>query len=83
MRCFSNGSMVLIILTIDIFFFTNCLCERSSNERIKRWVPHPPNPPPMTIAEKAVETERRLETSPRCDCGDRAVIDENTAKYFV
>ena len=63
--------------------FTNWLCGRSSNERIKRWVPHPPNPPPMTVAEKAIETERRLETSPRCDCGDRAVIDENTAKYFV
>jgi hypothetical protein len=41
------------------------------------------NPPPMADAEKEVATERRMDSLPRCDCGDRAVIDEDTAKHFV
>jgi hypothetical protein len=63
--------------------FANWLCGRRSHERFKRWVPPPPNLPPMTDAEKGVATERRLESPPRCDCGDRDVINEDTAKYFV
>jgi hypothetical protein len=43
----------------------------------------PPNHPPMTDVEKEVATERRMESPPRCDCEDRVVIDEDTAKYFV
>jgi hypothetical protein len=63
--------------------FANWLCGSSSHERFKRWVPPPLNPPPMTDAEKEVATERRVESSPRYDCGDPAVNDEDTAKYFV
>jgi hypothetical protein len=63
--------------------FANWLCGRSSHECFKRWVPAPPNPSPRTDAEKDVATERRLESPPRCHCRDRAVIDEDTAKYFV
>jgi hypothetical protein len=37
----------------------------------------------MTDEEKNLATERRLESPPRCDCGDRAVICEDTAKYFM
>jgi hypothetical protein len=37
----------------------------------------------MTDEEKNVATERRLESPSRCDCGDHAVIYEDTAKYFV
>jgi hypothetical protein len=33
--------------------------------------------------EKNLSTERQLESLPRCDCGDRDVICEDTAKYFV
>nr|AAV64230.1 unknown [Zea mays] len=56
--------------------FANWLCGKTSHERFKRWVPPPPNPPPMTDAEKEVATERKMDLPPRCDCGDRAVIDE-------
>jgi hypothetical protein len=52
-------------------------------ERFKRWVPPPPNPPPMTNAEKEAAIEKRIESPPRCDCEDHAVIDEDTAKHFV
>jgi predicted RNA-binding Zn-ribbon protein involved in translation (DUF1610 family) len=37
----------------------------------------------MTDAEKEVAIERRMESPPQCDCGDRVVIDEDTAKHFV
>jgi hypothetical protein len=73
--------MVLINLTLDIFF--SLLCGRTSHERFKRWVPPPLNPPPMTDVEKEVATERRMDSPPRCDCGDHVVIDENTAKHLV
>jgi hypothetical protein len=79
---FSSGSTILINLTLDIFFFVNWLSGRTSHERFKRWVPPPPNPPPMTNAEKEVATERRMDSPPRCDCGDRAVIDEAYEKQF-
>jgi hypothetical protein len=52
--------------------FANWLCGRTSHERFKRWVSTPPNPPPMTDAKKVVATERRMDSPPRCDCGDRA-----------
>jgi hypothetical protein len=51
-------------------FFANWLCGRTSHERFKRWVPPSPNPPPTTDAEE-VATERRIDSPPRCDCGDR------------
>jgi hypothetical protein len=63
--------------------FAKWLCGRTSHERFKRWVAPPPNPPPMMDEEKDVAIERRTELPPRCDCGDRAVIDEDTAKHFV
>jgi hypothetical protein len=63
--------------------FANWLCERSSHEHFKRWVPPPLNPPPMTDEEKDVATKRRLESPPRCDYGDRAFICEDSVKYFV
>jgi hypothetical protein len=63
--------------------FANWLCGRTSHECFKRWVPPPPNPPPMTDAEKEVATKRRMDSTPRCDCGDRVVIVEDTAKHFV
>jgi hypothetical protein len=62
--------------------FANWLCGRTSHERFKRWVSPPPNSPPMTDVEE-VATQRRMELPPRCDCGDRAVIDEDTVKHFV
>jgi hypothetical protein len=37
----------------------------------------------MTDAEKEVATKGRMESQPRCDCGDRVVIDEDNAKHFV
>jgi hypothetical protein len=63
--------------------FDNWLSGKNTRERFKHWVPPPPNPPPMTDEEKNIATERRLESPPRCDCGDRAMICEDTAKYFV
>ena len=44
---------------------------------------HPPNPPPMTAKEKHLATVRRLEEPPRCDCGDRAVINPDNTLEFV
>jgi hypothetical protein len=41
-----------------------------------------PNLPPMTDEEN-IAIQRRLESPPRCDCGDHAVIYEDTTKYFV
>jgi hypothetical protein len=43
----------------------------------------PPNPSPMMDAEKEVATERQMDSPPRCDCGDRVVIDKDTVKHFV
>jgi hypothetical protein len=63
--------------------FANWLCGRNTNERFKRWVLPPSNPPPMTDEENDLATERRLESPPRCDCRDRVVLCEDTAKYFV
>jgi hypothetical protein len=63
--------------------FANWLCGRNTHERFKRWVPPPPNPPLMTDEEKNLDTERRPESPPRCDCGDRVVICEDTVKYIV
>jgi hypothetical protein len=63
--------------------FANWLCGSTSHERFKRWVPPSLNPPPMMDVEKDVATEIRMDSPPRCDCGDRAVIDEDTAKHFV
>jgi hypothetical protein len=37
----------------------------------------------MTNAEKEAAIEKRIESPPRCDCEDHAVIDEDTAKHFV
>jgi hypothetical protein len=63
--------------------FANWLCGRTSHEHFKRWVPPPSNLPPMTDEEKDLAIERRLESLPHCDCGDRVVLYEDTAKYFV
>jgi hypothetical protein len=63
--------------------FANWLCGRNTHKRFKRWVPPPPNPPPMTDEEKNLATERRLESSPLCDCGDCVVLCEDTVKSFV
>jgi hypothetical protein len=35
----------------------------------KRWVPSPPNPPPMTDEEKEEATTRRVSHPPLCKCG--------------
>jgi predicted RNA-binding Zn-ribbon protein involved in translation (DUF1610 family) len=45
--------------------------------------PPPSKSPAMMEEEKNLATERRLESSPCCECGDRVVICEDTAKYFV
>jgi hypothetical protein len=37
----------------------------------------------MTDAEKEVATDRMMDLPPRYDCGDRVVIDEDTAKQFM
>ena len=80
---FSNGSTVLINLTIDISF-SLIGCSRGIHISVfKRWVPPPPNPPPMTDEEKNLTIEIQLESLPQCDCGDRAVVCKDTAKYFV
>jgi hypothetical protein len=63
--------------------FDNWLRGKNTRERFKRRVPPPPNPPVMTEEEKNVATERRLESPPRCNCGDRVVICEDTVKYFM
>jgi hypothetical protein len=59
--------------------FDNWLGGRNTRERFKRWVPPPPNSPPMTGDEKNLATDEQLESPPRCDCGDRVVICPETA----
>ena len=59
------------------------LVERATSTRSLQAVGSTsPNPPPMTAKEKHLAAVRRLEEPPRCDCGDRAVINpENTLEF--
>jgi hypothetical protein len=40
-------------------------------------------PPQVMEEEKNIATGRRLESPPRCDCGDHVVICLETEQYFV
>jgi hypothetical protein len=41
-------------------------------DEFQRWVPPPPNPPPMTYEEKQLAAIERVNNPPLCDCGVRA-----------
>ena len=56
---------------------------RNTREHFQRWVPPPPNPPPMTAKEKHLAVVRRLDEPPLCHCRDRAVINRDNTLEFV
>jgi hypothetical protein len=45
-------------------------------DEFKRWVPPPPNPPPMTYEEKQLAAIERVNNPPLCDCGVRAYLQQ-------
>ena len=76
-----SGLMVQTSLTLGTSFST-IGGRRHPREHFERWVPPPPNPPPMTAKEKHLAAVRRLEEPSMYDCGDRAVINpENTLEF--
>jgi hypothetical protein len=47
-----------------------------SYHEFQRWVPPPPNPPPMTYEEKQLAAIERVKNPPLCDCGVRAYLQQ-------
>jgi hypothetical protein len=56
---------------------------RHAREHFNRWVPPPPNPPPMTHKEKKHQALLRLESPPRCDYGERVVLNPDDRSEFI
>jgi hypothetical protein len=59
---------------INILLFPDDRNESYLFRSFKRWVPPPPNPPPMIDAEKDEASARRVHNSPVCKYGYRAEL---------
>ena len=78
-----SGSTVQTSLTPRYLLFDDWWRGRHPREHFERWVPPPPNPPPMTAKEKHLAAVRRFEEPPLCHCGDRAMINPDNTLEFV
>jgi hypothetical protein len=59
---------------INIILFPYDRNGSSPFRTFKHWVPPPPNPPPMTYAEKDEASAHRDRNPPACKCGYRAEL---------
>jgi hypothetical protein len=59
---------------INILLFPYDRNESSPFRSVKRWVPPPPNPPPITDVEKDEASARHVRNPPACKCGYRAKV---------
>jgi hypothetical protein len=59
---------------INIILFPYDRYESSPFRSFKRWVPPPPNPPPMIDAEKDEASVHCVHNPPMCKCGYRAEL---------
>jgi hypothetical protein len=59
---------------INILLFPYDRNVSSPFRSFKRWVPPPPNSPPMTDAEKDEASARRVRNPPTCKCDYRAEL---------